>query len=108
MGLGKVIANLQSDRPALSDWAMREIAPPPVDYLLESKFYAACSPYYSKGFQVLYADGRIRLGHGGMTNHCGGIIGHQSGIQFVAVSNWNASQDHVVDTLLGTALKAVL
>jgi hypothetical protein len=40
-----------------------------------------------------------------MTQHCGGVIGHTSGYQYIAVSNWNNAKNPYVDLILGQALK---
>jgi CubicO group peptidase (beta-lactamase class C family) len=104
VGLGKIIANLHSSTPALSPWAIGQILTPPDHYSREPGFDAAASNFYSKGFNVRFSGGRPWLSHSGMTNHCGGVIGHDAGYQFVAVSNWNAPQSPFVDALLDPAL----
>jgi N-acyl-D-amino-acid deacylase len=104
LGLGKLIANLHSDRPALSTAAMKEILTPPALYLRQAGFDAGSSKFYSKGFNVRFSGGRPWLGHGGMTQHCGGVIGHNAGYQYIAVSNWNNAGDPYVDVILGKAL----
>jgi len=99
-GLGKILANLASSAPALSAGMMNEIRTPPEHYGGTAGFDPETSAFYSKGFNVRLSDGRAWLGHGGMTNHCGGVIGHNAGYQFVVVSNWNSPQAPYVDTLL--------
>jgi CubicO group peptidase (beta-lactamase class C family) len=103
-GVGKIIANLRSGTPAISRWAIRQIVTPPDHYSGEPGFDPARSDYYSKGFNVRYSGGQPWLSHGGMTNHCGGIIGHNAGYQFVAVSNWNSARQPYVDAILDRAL----
>ncbi|HLJ57352.1 MAG TPA: serine hydrolase domain-containing protein [Chthonomonadaceae bacterium] len=108
LGLGRLIANLQSASPALSTRALAEIATPPEHCRRRSDFDPAAEAFYSKGFQVGLECGRPVLGHGGMTNHCGGVIGHAAGRQYVAVSNWQAPASPYVDRLLGDALRRAL
>ncbi len=103
-GIGQIIANLHSGHPALSAKAIREILDPPEHYTHEAGFDPTHSEYYSKGFNVRYSGGRPWLSHGGMTNHCGGIIGHNADYQFVAVSNWNNAGNPYVDTILNSPL----
>ena len=107
-GIGRIIANLHSVNPAISARAMQEILTPPAHYGHEAGFDPADSEYYSKGFIVRYSDGKPWFSHGGMTNHCGGVIGHNAGCQFVAVSNWNNSGQPYVDKILGSALREVV
>jgi CubicO group peptidase (beta-lactamase class C family) len=102
--IGKIIANLHSAQPAISARAIREILDPPAHYTHESGFDPTRSEYYSKGFNVRYSGGRPWVSHGGMTNHCGGVIGHNAGYQFVAVSNWNNAREPYVDAILSHAL----
>ena len=102
--IGKIIANLNSSQPAISTQAVREIFTPPAHYGREQGFDPTKSEYYSKGFKVLYSGAIPWVSHGGMTNHCGGVIGHNVGYQFVAVSNWNNAQQPYVDSILGHAL----
>jgi len=104
VGLGKIIANLHSAAPALSAWAIGQILTPPAHYSHEAGFNPARSNFYSKGFNVRFSGGRPWFSHSGMTNHCGGVIGHNAGYQFVAVSNWNAPGPPYVDSLLDPAL----
>lgn len=104
VGVGRIVANLHSATPAISPWAIRQILTPPDHYAGEPGFDPARSDYYSKGFNVRYSGGRPWLSHGGMTNHCGGVIGHNAGYQFVAVSNWNNARQPYVDAILDRAL----
>ena len=104
VGIGRIIANLHSANPAISAQAIREIHTPPHHYTRKPDFDANHSEFYSKGFNVRYSGGRPWLSHGGMTNHCGGIIGYNAGCQFVAVSNWNNAQQPYVDSILNRAL----
>jgi hypothetical protein len=39
-----------------------------------------------------------------MTNHCGGVIGHNAGYQWAVVSNWNNAGPPYVDAILDRAL----
>jgi N-acyl-D-amino-acid deacylase len=103
--LGKILANLHSDKPALSSAARSEILTPPAHYTLEPDFDAASSTFYSKGFNVRFSGGQPWLGHSGMTQHCGGVIGHHSGYQYIAVSNWNNAARPYVDLILGRAME---
>ncbi len=73
-------------------------------YARQANFDPASSSYYSKGFHVRFSGGRPWLSHGGMTIHGGGVIGHNAGYQFVAVSNWNNSQAPFVDSILDHAV----
>lgn len=107
-GVGKILANLHSTNPALSPSAMGEILTPPDLYAQQPGFDAALSNFYSKGFNICFSGGRPYYSHGGMTNHCGGVIGHNAGYQFVAVSNWNHSQPPYVDSILGLPLAEVV
>jgi hypothetical protein len=72
--------------------------------LLDVRQNPTKSEYYSKGFNVRYAGAHPWVSHGGMTNHCGGVIGHNAGYQFVAISNWNNSQGPYVDAILSHVL----
>jgi CubicO group peptidase (beta-lactamase class C family) len=108
LALGKILANLQSKDPALSKSALSEILTPPAHYAREPGFDPATSGFYSKGFNVRLSDGQAWLGHSGMTQHCGGVIGHDSGHRYVVVSNWNNAQKPYVDVILGRALKEAL
>ena len=105
LGLGKILANVHSDRPALSKAAMSEILTPPAHYNGEPGFNPASSKFYSKGFNVRFSGGKPWFGHSGMTQHCGGVIGHSSGYQYVALSNWNNAVNPCVDVILDRALK---
>ena len=105
LALGKILANLHSDKPALSKGAMAEILTPPAHYTREPDFNLASSRFYSKGFNVRFSGGQPWFAHGGMTQHCGGVIDHNSGYQYVAVSNWNNADNPYVDAILGRALK---
>ena len=107
-GLGKLLANLHSERPALSKDAIAEILTPPEHYTREPGFDRATSTFYSKGFNVRFSDGRAWFSHSGMTQHCGGVIGHNAGCQYVAVSNWNNAHSPYVDVILGRVLKAAV
>jgi CubicO group peptidase (beta-lactamase class C family) len=100
LGVGRILAKLHSEKPGLSRKAISEILTPPSHYARQARFDPANSTYYSKGFDVRFSGGRPWLSHGGMTLHCGGIIGHNAGYQFVAVSNWNNSQAPFVDSIL--------
>jgi len=71
-------------------------------------FRPAGSTFYSKGFNVIFSGGQPWFGHSGMTQHCGGIIGHQAGYQYIAVSNWNNADKPYVDVILGRALNDTL
>jgi CubicO group peptidase (beta-lactamase class C family) len=104
LALGRMVANLHSDKPALSKAAMSEILTPPAHYARERDFNPASSTFYSKGFNVRFSGGQPWFAHGGMTQHCGGIIGHHSGCQYVVVSNWNNADNPYVDAILGRAL----
>jgi N-acyl-D-amino-acid deacylase len=107
-GVGKIIANLHSNDPAISPWAMRQILTPPKHYHSEPGFDPTSSEYYSKGLYVRYVGGHPWFSHGGMTNHCGGVIGFNAGYQYVALSNGNHSQQPYVDAIMDGALgKAV-
>jgi CubicO group peptidase (beta-lactamase class C family) len=103
-GIGKIIANLHSDKPAISNWALLQILTPPDHYTHASGFDPGRSTYYSKGFNVRFSGGRPWYSHSGMTNHCGGVIGFNAGYQFVAVSNWNNTGQPYVDSILNRAL----
>jgi CubicO group peptidase (beta-lactamase class C family) len=103
-GLGRILATLHSERPALSSNALSELRTPPAHCASDPGFDPATSPFYSKGFSVRYEDGRPWYSHGGMTNHCGGVIGHDAGYQWAVVSNWNHSQPPYVDRILDRAL----
>jgi CubicO group peptidase (beta-lactamase class C family) len=105
LALGKILTNLHSDKPALSKGAMSEILTPPAHYNREAGFKPASSQFYSKGFNVRFSGEQPWLGHSGMTQHCGGVIGHSSGYQYIAVSNWNNAGNPYVDAILGRALK---
>lgn len=105
LALGKILANLCSDKRALSQRAMNEILTPPAHYRREPNFDPASSKFYSKGFNVAFSGGQPWFGHSGMTQHCGGIIGDHSGYQYIAVSNWNNAASPYVDVVLGRALK---
>ena len=105
LALGKIVANLHSDKPALSQAAMSEIMTPPAHYPLEPDFNPASSKFYSKGFNVRFSGGRPWFGHSGMTQHCGGVIGHNANCQYIAVSNWNNAANPYVDVILGRALQ---
>jgi CubicO group peptidase (beta-lactamase class C family) len=103
-GLGRILADLHSEEPALSPASLSELLTPPSHYLKEPGFDPASSAYYSKGFTVRYSGGRPWFSHGGMTNHCGGVIGHNAGYQWSVVSNWNNAQSPYVDTILDRVL----
>jgi N-acyl-D-amino-acid deacylase len=103
--LGKIVVNLHSDKPALSKGALSEILTPPAHYTREPDFNPTSSTFYSKGFNVRFSRGQPWFGHSGMTRHCGGVIGHNSGCQYVAVSNWNNAGNPYVDVILGRALR---
>ena len=105
IGIAKVIANLQSACPALSDRALQESTSPP-DYL--SRNPDAAASFYSKGFRVERVGDEIRLGHGGMTNHCGGVIGHHAEYQYAAVTNWNNAGPPWAAEILDTAVKSAV
>ena len=104
LGVGKILAKLNSQKPGLSRKGISEILTPPSHYARQANFDPASSTFYSKGFNVRFAGGRPWLSHGGMTLHCGGVIGHNAGYQFVAVSNWNSSQSPFVDSILDHAV----
>jgi N-acyl-D-amino-acid deacylase len=106
--LGKLVANLHSDTPGLSKGAISEILTPPVHYTHEPGFDPASSNFYSKGFNVRFLGGRPGFGHSGMTQHCGGVIGHASGYHYIAVANWNNAGHPYVDAILGRVLKGVV
>jgi len=106
--LGKVLANLHSDAPAISPKSMSEICTPPMHYKQNPEFDLSSSSFYSKGFNVRIIEGTPWLGHGGMTNHCGGSIGYASGYRYAAVSNWNHTGEPYVHTILERALTAAL
>lgn len=108
IGFAKIIANLNSENPALSQKALRELLTPPTYYATKPDFDPAKSNFYSKGFDIRFSGGRPWFSHGGMTLHCGGIIGHNAGYQFVGVSNWNASKPPFVDEILDHALGVAL
>ncbi|MFO1498516.1 MAG: serine hydrolase domain-containing protein [Verrucomicrobiota bacterium] len=105
LALGKVVANLHSPKPVLSKGAMAEILTPPAHSRREPGFDPANAKFYSKGFNVTLTHGHFGLSHGGMTQHCGGVIGHHLGYQYIAVSNWNNADQPYVDVILGRALK---
>jgi CubicO group peptidase (beta-lactamase class C family) len=105
VALGKIVANLHSAKPAISRRAMSEILTPPKHYTRKTDFDPASSTFYSKGFNVHMTGSQPWFGHSGMTQHCGGIIGDESGCQFIAVSNWNSPQHPYVDVMLGRALR---
>ena len=105
LALAKLVANLHSDKPALSKGALSEILTPPAHYLSEPDFNPASSRFYSKGFNVRFSGEKPWFGHSGMTQHCGGIIGHSSGYQYIAVSNWNNAGNPYLDAILDRALK---
>lgn len=105
LALGKILANLHSDTPALSKVAMAEILTPPAHYTRDPGFNPGSSAFYSKGFNVRLSGGQPWFGHSGMTQHCGGVIGHHAGYQYIAVSNWNNADHPYVDVILGQALK---
>lgn len=102
--VGKILANLHSARPALSKSALHEITTPPDHYRQKIDFDPTKTQYYSKGFEVRFSGGRPWFSHGGMTNHCGGMIGYNAGYQFVCLSNWNNTGDPWVDSILNRAL----
>jgi N-acyl-D-amino-acid deacylase len=104
LAVGKILAKLHSPKPGLSHKAISELLTPPGHYTRQANFDPASSEFYSKGFHVRFAGGRPWLSHGGMTQHCGGVIGHNAGYQFVAVSNWNNSQSPFVDSILDHAV----
>jgi len=106
--LGKIVANLHSEKPALSKRALTEILTPPSHYTGQRDFRPAGSTFYSKGFNVIFSGGQPWFGHSGMTQHCDGIIGHQAGYQYIAVSNWNNAEKPYVDVILGRALNDTL
>lgn len=103
-GLGQILVNLHSATPAISQAALHQILTPPEHYTHESGFDPAKSEFYSKGFNVRSSGGRAWFSHAGMTNHCGGMIGHNAGFQFVVVSNGNSAQAPYVDSILNQAL----
>ncbi len=103
-GISRILANLGSGRPSISQRAMQEVLTPPLHYLRELGFDRSRSEFYSKGFFVRYSGGVPWLSHSGMTNHCGGIIGYNAGYQFAAVSNWNNAGAPYVDQILNSAL----
>ena len=103
-GLGRVLANLKSPQCVLSPKAVSEILTPPSHYASQPKFDPKSSNYYSKGFNVRYSGGVPWLSHGGMTNHCGGAIGHNAGYQFIVLSNWNNVGSPYVDQILDHAV----
>jgi len=103
-GIAKILANLCSTHAALSKQALREILTPPRHYSHEAQFDPKRSDYYSKGFIVRYSGGLPWISHGGMTLHCGGVIGYNAGYQFAAVSNWNNSQSPNADAILDHAI----
>jgi CubicO group peptidase (beta-lactamase class C family) len=105
LALGRILANLHSDKPVLSKLSMSEILTPPTHYTREPGFKSDASKFYSKGFNVTFSGRQPWFGHSGMTQHCGGIIGHNSGYQYIAVSNWNNAKNPYVDVILGQALK---
>jgi CubicO group peptidase (beta-lactamase class C family) len=105
LALGKILANLHSEHPALSKGALTEILTPPAHYIREPGFSPVSSGFYSKGFNIRWSGGRAWFGHSGMTQHCGGVIDHHSGHQYIAVSNWNNAGHPYVDVILGRALK---
>jgi N-acyl-D-amino-acid deacylase len=107
LALGKLVANLHSERPALSSRAISEILTPPTHYTRDPAFDPATSNFYSKGFNVRFFGGEPGFSHSGMTQHCGGVIGHTSGYQYIAVANWNNAGNPYVDAILGRALKDV-
>jgi CubicO group peptidase (beta-lactamase class C family) len=102
--LGKILANLHSNNPALSKGAMSEVLTPPSHYTREPDFNPATSAFYSKGFNVRFSGEQPWFGHSGMTQHCGGVIGDNSGYQYIAVSNWNNAGTPYVDVILRRAL----
>ncbi len=104
IGLARIIANLHSVTPALSARSIQEILTSPAHYRSDPGFDPASSEYYSKGLIVRYSGGRPWFSHGGMTNHCGGVIGYNAGYQFVAVSNWNNAQEPYVAQIMDRAL----
>jgi CubicO group peptidase (beta-lactamase class C family) len=108
VGLGRILANLHSEKPALSKTSLSELLTPPSHYTKDPDFDPASSPYYSKGFWVRFSGGRPWFSHGGMTNHCGGVIGHNAGYQWAVVSNWNNAQSPYVDSILARALTEVV
>lgn len=103
-GMGTILTNLQSRRPAISERALEEIHTPPDHYRKDPGFDRRSSEFYSKGFVVRSFGGAPWLSHSGMTNHCGGIIGYNAGYQFAAVSNWNNAEPPYVDRILNAAL----
>jgi CubicO group peptidase (beta-lactamase class C family) len=103
-GLGRILANLHSDKPALSKAALQEILTPPSHYAKDPHFDASSSPFYSKGLWVRFSGGRPWYDHSGMTNHCGGVIGYNAGYQWAVVSNWNNAHSPYVDSILDRAL----
>ncbi len=83
---------------------LRKLLTPPEHYTYERGFNPKRSNYYSKGFVVRSGGSFPWLGHGGMTNHCGGVIGHKGAYQYAAVSNWNNSTSPFVDSILDQAI----
>jgi N-acyl-D-amino-acid deacylase len=102
--LGRILADLHSEKPTLSKASFAEILTPPTHYAKDPDFDPARSAYYSKGFFVRLFDGKPWFSHGGMTNHCGGVIGYNAGYQWAVVSNWNNAQPPYVDSILDSAL----
>jgi len=103
-GLARIIANLDSRECSLSAQSVREILTPPAYYKRQKGFDPSRSGYYSKGLIVRYSGGQPWFSHGGMTQHCGGVIGYNAGYQFAAVSNWNSVKAPNVDSMLDHAL----
>jgi CubicO group peptidase (beta-lactamase class C family) len=104
VGLARILTNLNSAKPAISQKVLREIITPPSHYIKLPDFNPKTSSYYSKGFDVRQSDGKYWLAHGGMTLHCGGAIGHNAGYQFAVLSNWNSASAPYVDTILNKAV----
>jgi len=106
LALGKLLANLSGVRPTLAAASLHEIATAPDAWRKRPDFDPRETRFYSKGFYVYNHRGEARplLAHGGMTNHCGGVIGYNAGYRFVAVSNGNTPAGPYVDALLDRAL----
>ncbi len=103
-GLARILTNLNSAKPAISQKMLREIITPPSHYTKQPDFNPQSSSFYSKGFNVRQSDGKYWLAHGGMTLHSGGAIGHNAGYQFAVLSNWNNASQPFVDSILGKAV----
>ncbi len=104
VGLARILTNLNSAKPAISQKMLSEIITPPAHYTKLPDFNPKTSSYYSKGFDVRQSDGKYWLAHGGMTLHCGGAIGHNAGYQFAVLSNWNNASAPYVDAILDKAV----